>query len=200
MARLWSGAMDNGCHGGVDDDGWWRKGALWMAMGDRKRGFERIEEEAKSLKWRTKLLKRKWISHRGKWCAKFSHTCDSPRQRAWFWKLAQKTNSHKVRTRFAFLWNSHRGPRACNFWKVVQKWNSHRVNGVRNFRTPQGGVRILLSLVLSPLFSLVFTKTSFFKPSSLPTYMLTQKNNSNHIRMKLKSKIEIKTCINTRKH
>ena len=30
-----------------------------MAMGDRKRGFERIEEEAKSLKWRTKLFKEK---------------------------------------------------------------------------------------------------------------------------------------------
>ena len=30
-----------------------------MEMGDRKRGFERIEEEAKSLKWRTKLFKEK---------------------------------------------------------------------------------------------------------------------------------------------
>ena len=30
-----------------------------MALGDRKRGFERIEEEAKSLKWRTKLFKEK---------------------------------------------------------------------------------------------------------------------------------------------
>ena len=37
-----------------------------MEMGDRKRGFERIEEEAKILKWRTKLLKRKMNFAQGK--------------------------------------------------------------------------------------------------------------------------------------
>ena len=94
--------------------------------------------------------------------------------------------SHKVRIPVKFA----QGTESMQFLKSGAKANSHRVSGVRNFRTPQGGVPILLSLVFSPLFSLVFTNTSFFKPSYL----------HNHIRMKLKSKIEIKTCINTRKH
>ena len=71
--------------------------------------------------------------------------------------------SHKVRIPVKFA----QGTESMQFLKSGAKANSHRVSGVRNFRTPQGGVRILLSLVFSPLFSLVFTKTSFFKPSYL---------------------------------
>ena len=37
-----------------------------MEMGDRKRGFERIEKEAKTLKCGTKLLKRKMNFAQGK--------------------------------------------------------------------------------------------------------------------------------------
>ena len=45
-----------------------------MEMGDRKRGFERIEEEAKTLKWRTKLLKRKMNLAQGKMvCEMFAY-------------------------------------------------------------------------------------------------------------------------------
>ena len=164
MPRLWSGAMDNGCHSGADDDGWWRKGALWMEMGDRKRGFERIEEEAKTLKWGTKLLKRKMNFAQGKMvCEIFAYLWFSKTESMVFENWRKK----QIRTRFA------QGSHTCEIRTgdrehvIFEKWNSHRVNGVRNFRTPQGGVRILLSLVLSPLFSLVFTKTSFFKSSYL---------------------------------
>ena len=126
---------------------------------------------------------RKFRTREG-WCASFAHlkgVCEI---------FAQGKMVCEI---FAYLWFSK--TESMQFLKSGAKANSHRVSGVRNFRTPQGGVRILLSLVFSPLFSLVFTKTSFFKPSYLHV-----NTNRNHIRMKLKSKIEIKTCINTRKH
>ena len=109
-------------------------------------------------------------------------------------KLAQKTNSHRVRTRFAFLWNSHKvripvkftqGSHSCEIrTRFAFLWNSHKVripvkfaqrtesmqflkSGAKANSNRVSGVRILLSLVFSPLFSLVFTKTSFFKPSYL---------------------------------
>ena len=58
--------------------------SLRMEMGDRKRGVERIEEENMAFKEEVRIL------HKVMGSAKISHSCGSPRQRAWFGKLAQK--------------------------------------------------------------------------------------------------------------
>ena len=73
------------------------------------------------------------------------------------------------------------------FWKMLRKAISHKGVGWCEFRW------VLAFLPCFPLFS------PWLHSSSFPTCMLTSKTNSSHIRMKLRSKIKIKTCLNTRK-
>ena len=75
-----------------------------MEMGDQKRGFERIEEEAKSLKWRTKLFKEKNEFRTGEnGVRNFRIPVILQDREHGFENWRKKTNWHKVRTRFAFL-------------------------------------------------------------------------------------------------
>ena len=95
-------------------------------------------------------------------------------------RFAQGSHSCEIRTKILGRDREH------GFLKIGTKANSHKGCVVRK----------LLSLGFSPLFSLVFTMTSFFKLSYLH---VNTKTNLNHIRMNLRAKIKIKTCIYTRK-
>ena len=73
---------------------------------------------------------RKFRTREG-WCASFAHlkgVCEI---------FAQGKMVCEI---FAYLWFSK--TESMQFLKSGAKANSHRVSGVRNFRTPQGGVRI----------------------------------------------------------
>ena len=82
-------------------------GFLW-----RKRGLKSLAFEDENTTFKEEV----WISH----------SCGIPRQRAWLWKFVPKMNSHKVHTRFAFLWNSHwdfgNGQRAC----IFENWHKSK--------------------------------------------------------------------------
>ena len=115
------------------------------------------------------------ISHDTLCCAKISHSYGVPRQRAWFWKFVPKTNSHKVCTRFAFLWNSHKGfwegTESMHFLKIGTKAFSHKGCVVRKFRTTGSVVRKWLSLgFFLPCFPLF---SPWLHSLSFPTCMLT---------------------------
>ena len=89
------------------------------------------------------------ISHKVMGSAKISHSCGSPRQRAWFWKLATK----RIRTRFA------QGSHSCDFrTEILGRDREHgfenlsqkriRTKGcvVRKFRTRgMGGANFAVS-------------------------------------------------------
>ena len=105
-------------------------------------------------------------------------------------EFAQGSHSCEIRTEILGRDREH------VFFKIGTKANSDKGCVVRKFRTTGSVVRKLPSLGFSPLFSLVFTMTSFFKLSYLH---VNTKTNLNHIRMNLRAKIKIKTCINTRK-
>ena len=109
----WEWGMGNDEEKGLKDGIGWSEERYW----EKWRRNLALEEENTTFKEEVR------ISHNPLCCAKISHSCGIPRQRAWFWKFVPKTNSHKVRTRFAFLWNSHwdfgKGPRACIFWKLA---------------------------------------------------------------------------------
>ena len=110
-----------------------------------------------------------------------------------FWKMLTKSISHKVRIPVHFRTEILGRDREHAFWKMLTKAISHKGVGWCEFRTRElGGANFAGSWLFSPVFSL----TSFFKLSYLH---VNTKTNSNHIRMKLRSKIKIKTCINTRK-
>ena len=141
---------------------WWGWGwvmmkerSLRMERGDRKRGVERIEEEKMAFKEEMR------ISHKVMGSAKISHSCGSPRQRAWFWKLVTKANSHKVRIPVIFALRFWEGPRAC-FLKICHKREFAQGDVLcENFAQGEWVVRILLCLGFSPLFSLVFILQAF---------------------------------------
>ena len=153
-----------------------------------KKNKIRIEEEKTTFKEKVR------ISHKVMGSAKISHSCGSPRQRAcFFWKMVIKAISHKVRIPVHFRTEIFDGDREHAFWKMLTKAISHQGVEWCEFCTRElGGANFAGSWLFSPVFSL----TSFFKLSYLH---VNTKTNSNHIRMKLRSKIKIKTCINTRK-
>ena len=91
-------------------------------------------------------------------------------------EFAQGSHSCEIRTEILGRDREH------GFLKIGTKANSHKGCVVRK----------LLSLGFSPLFSLVFTMTSFFKLSYLH---VNTKTNLNHIRMNLRAKIKIKTSL-----
>ena len=107
-------------------------------------------------------------------------------------RFAQGSHSCEIRTRD--FW---KGPRACIFWKLAQKHFRTRDVSWENFAQQEVLCENGWVLVFSPLLSLVFTMTSFFKLSYLNVN--TKKTNSKHIRTTLKLKIKIKTWKNTRK-
>ena len=92
--------------------------------------------------------------------------------------------SHKVRIPVIFALRFWVGTESMLFENLSQKRIRTRGCVVRKFRTRgMGGANFAVSWLFSHVFPC-------FHSSSFPTYMLTQKTNSNHIRMKLKSKIK----------
>ena len=75
--------------------------------------------------------------------------------------------SHKVCIPVKFALRFWEGTESMHFFKIGTKANLHKGCVVQKFRTTGSVVRKLLSLGFSPLFSLVFTLTSFFKLSYL---------------------------------
>ena len=111
-----------------------------------------------------------------------------------FWKMLTKVISHKVRIPVHFRTEILGRDREHAFLKMLTKAISHKGVGWCEFRTRElSSAKFPVSWLFSPVFPL----TSFFKLSYLH---VNTKTNSNHIRMKLRSKIKIKTCIYTRKN
>ena len=174
------------------DGKWWSKercGENW-----RRRSLE-----LKKRKW---LLKRK-CEFRSRWWVvrKFripvvvqdrEHAFENWSQKRIHTRFAQGSHSCDFRTEILGRDREHA------FENLVTKANSHRGMCCAKISHKGNGwcefCCVLAFLPHFPLFS------PWLHSSSFPTYMLTQKTNSNHIRTKLKSKIKIKTCINTRKN
>ena len=179
---------------------WWcwewgmmKKRNLRKGFGDRKRGAKRNEGEIEHLKRRTRPLKRK-CKFRTTPCVvrKFRIHVEYLDREHGFENLSQK----RIRTRFA------QGSHSCkirtrDFGKGKDREHAFFENWHKSIFA-QGMCRAKMAecwffLPCFPLFS------AWLHSSSLPTWMLTQKTNSKHIRTTLKSKIKIKTWKNTRK-
>ena len=175
--------MNSGCR--VYEVEWWRWAAmvvLRLMNDDEKKLKEGIwwSEERCYEKWRKNwaweeentALKRKCEFRICSWGnAKISHSCEIPDREHGFSIFASKTNSHMVGIWFAFLWNSHKGfwegTKSMFFLKLPQKHFRTRDVSCENFSQQEVLCENGWIFVFSPLFSLVFTMTSFFKLSYL---------------------------------
>ena len=159
---------------------WWcwewgmmKKKGSRKGLGDRKRGVERNEGEIEHLKRRTRPLKMK---------CKFRTTSCVVRK---FCILVKFTQGILGRDReHAFFENWHKSIFAQGMCHAKISHNRKCC------------AKMAESWFFLPCFPLFL---AWLHSSSLPTWMLTQKTNSKHIRTTLKSKIKIKTWKNTRK-
>ena len=121
----------------------------------------------------------------------------APRQRAWFWKFVPKTNSHKVRIPVKFAQGILGRDREHVFFLNCHK--SIFAQGVCYAKISHNRkccAKLAETWFFLPCFALL---SPWLHSSRFPTWILTQKTNSKHIRTALKSKIKIKTWKNTRK-
>ena len=192
---------------------WWcwewgmmKKRNLRKGFGGWKRGAMRNEEEIEHWKRRTRPLKRKCKFRTTPCVVRKFRIPMRTQTEIMVLKICRKNEFaqglHKVRTRFAFLWNSHKGfwegTESMFFLEIATKAFSHKGCVMRKFRTTGSVVWKWLRLgFFLPYFALL---SAWLHSSSFPTWMLTQKTNSKHIRTALKSKIKIKTWKNTRKN
>ena len=125
--------------------------------------------------------------------AKILHSYGSQRQRACFFlKLVTKEISHKVRIPVHFCTEILGRTESMLFENWSQKRIRTRGCVVRILHQRIGWCEFCCVLAFLPCFPLF----SFFKLSYLH---VNTKTNSNQIRMNLRAKIKIKTCIFTRK-